>query len=170
MCRKTLVYGFGPYDEFSDNISEAIIYSLKRRNNIVTEIFETRFSRAMFLRALKLHSPDIIIGLGQHRRARRLRLERKAVNLWGKRDKPLKPISAVGPPHLFVNLRLPDTENTTITYNAGTYVCNFSMFVCLEYCQKTGSKFAYIHVPKSFDVSTATQYIRNAVQYACETA
>lgn len=166
--RKSLVYGFGPYDRYKENITEAIIGSLKSRNDsdVVTEVFETRFSRAMFLRTLRRHAPEIIIGMGQHPRARKLRLERKAVNLWGKRGKPHKPISRTGARHSFVNLRLPDTEETTITYNAGTYVCNFSMYVCLEYCRMAGGRYAFIHVPRSCEARTVASYVSNAVQHA----
>lgn len=169
MRRKILVYGFGPYAEFSENITEAILALLGDNDEIVTECFETKFSRAMFYRALERHAPEIIIGLGQHRRARKLRIERKAVNLRGRKPGPLKPIRDGGPPYLFVNLRLHDSEETTVTCDAGTYVCNFSMYVCLEYCRKTGCRFAFIHVPRRYDAAAAAGYVLKAIRQARET-
>lgn len=164
-CCKTLIYGFGPYDNFADNITESVILSLKHRHNLVTKVFDVRFSRAMFSRTLKEHTPEIIIGLGQHPRARKLRLERKAINLFGKRGEKPKLISKTCPPALFSNLRLPSTPNTTIAYNAGTYVCNFSMHICLEYSLKTGAKFGFIHVPKDYSVPRIINYLTKTIQF-----
>jgi len=116
----TFIYGFGPYDEFGWNISEAVVSALKPSRNLATEVFDTKFDRSMLLRPIKRCSPKTIIGLGQHPRARMLRLERKAVNLRAERDGLLKPIVKSGADNFFVNLRLPNTQYTTSTYDAGT--------------------------------------------------
>ena len=166
MATKALVYGFGPYEEFDRNISEAIVGSIDHAPDLIREVFDTRFSRAMFQRTLRRYSPDLIIGLGQHRSARKLRLERTALNQWGDRRPPYKSVSKTGPPRLYVNLRLPEDDYTTVAYDAGTYVCNFSMYVCLEHCATTGSRFAFIHVPKDFDVALASAYVSRAVRFA----
>jgi pyrrolidone-carboxylate peptidase len=165
MATKALLYGFGPYEEFDRNISETILGLLDPSPELVRKVFDTRFSRAMFQHSLRQHSPDVIIGLGQHRRARKLRLERKALNRWGDRQSKLRAVSKSGPPRLYVNLRLPEDENTTVTYDAGTYVCNFSMYVCLEHCITTGARFAFIHVPRDYDVALATAYVSRAVRF-----
>jgi pyrrolidone-carboxylate peptidase len=166
MATKALVYGFGPYEEFDRNISEAILELLDPSPELVREVFDTRFSRAMFQRSLRQHSPDVIIGLGQHRNARKMRLERRALNRWVDRRSTLKSVSKTGPPRLHVNLRLPEDENTAVTYNAGTYVCNFSMYVCLEHFITSGARFAFIHVPRDYDVALATAYVSKAVCFA----
>lgn len=166
MATKALVYGFGPYEEFDRNISETIVGSLDPTPNLIREVFETRFSRVMFQRALRRHSPDIIIGLGQHRSARKLRLERTAVNQWRERRSTLKSVSRTGPPRRYVNLRLPEDDNTTVAYDAGTYVCNFSMYVCLEHCVTSGARFAFIHVPMDYDAALAGTYVSRAVHFA----
>jgi pyrrolidone-carboxylate peptidase len=166
MATKALVYGFGPYEEFDWNISQAILGLLDPSPELVREVFDTRFSRFMFQRSLRQHSPDVIIGLGQHRSARKLRLERRALNQWGDRRSMLQTVSRTGPPRLYVNQRLPEDENTTVTYDAGTYVCNFSMYVCLEHCITTGARFAFIHVPRVYDVALATTYVSKAVRFA----
>jgi len=168
MPPETLVYAFKPYGEFSDNISEAIVNSLSTDDNLTTQVFDVQFSRSMFLSTLKNNIPDIIIGLGQNPRARKLQLERKALNLWSNKGKFPQPIDRNGRPHLFVNLRLPRTLNTTVTYNAGTYVCNFSMYVFLNYCLNNGSKFAFIHVPVNFNVQAAADFVMHAIQFGNE--
>ena len=166
MATKALVYGFGPYEEFDSNISETIVGSLDPMPNLVCKVFDTQFSRVMFQRTLRQHSPDIIIGLGQHRSARKLRLERSAINQRRGRRSTLKSVSKTGPPRRYVNLHLPEDDNTTVAYDAGTYVCNFSMYVCLEYCVTTGARFAFIHVPRDYDLPLATGYVSRAVRFA----
>lgn len=133
MSTKTLIYGFGPYEEFDRNISETIVRLLDSAPNLISEVFYTRFSRVMFQRILRHNSPDIIIGIEQHRSARKLRLGRRALNQWHERHSMPKSFSITGPATLYVNLRLPEDDNTTVAYDAGNYVCNFSKYVCLEY-------------------------------------
>jgi len=77
----------------------------------------------------------------------------------------LKYISRTGPPGHYVNLRLPEDENTTVTCNAGTCVCNFSMYVCLEHCVTTAASFAFIYVPRDYDVALAAAYVSKALRF-----
>jgi len=161
-----LVYGFGPYGQFEHNVTEAVVRSLRRRGDLVTAVFNVRFNRAMFLRVLKRHTPRMIIGLGQHRTAHKLRLERKAVNQMGRRGATLKPIDPRGPDARFVNLYLAETAGTTVAYDAGTYVCNFSMYLALDYCGTRGCRFAFVHIPKDYDVAAAADYLGTAIAAA----
>ena len=163
---KILIYGFGPYGGFGHNITQAILRRLGRRRGLATRVFTTRFSRGMFLTALRQHAPQIVIGLGQDRTGRKLRLERKAVNRMGRRGEVGRPIDPKGPAQLFVNLHLPETTATTVAYDAGSYVCNFSMYWMLRACRQTGCRFAFIHVPRHYDVAAATAYLRLAVRVA----
>jgi len=161
---KILVYGFGPYEGFEHNITQAVIRRLRPRRGLATEVFSTRFSRGMFLRALRRHAPDTVIGLGQHRTGRKLRLERKAVNRMGRRGEVGRPIDPKGPAQLFVNLNLPETMATTVTYDAGSYVCNFSMYWMLRACRQTGCRFAFIHIPKHYEVAAAVAYLQLVIR------
>lgn len=163
-ARKILVYAFGPYEEFADNVSEAVVAALRPQRGLVTEVFPVRFDRAMLLRGLRQHRPDIVIGLGQHRTGRKMRLERKAVNRFGPRDGPYRAISPKGPAALFANLHLPETSATRVSYDAGTYVCNFSMYLTLEYCRKRGCRFAFVHIPRHTSIGAAAAYLRSAVR------
>ena len=163
---KTLVYGFGPYEEFDSNISESIVRALAPEPGVVVEVFDVRFDRDMFVRVLERHSPDVVIGLGQRRRGHKLRIEGRAQNLWGRRGESLRRVSETGPQHLFASLRLPFDVRTTVSRDAGTYVCNFSMYVCLEYCETRGSRYGFIHVPRGYDPGAAADYLREAIQHA----
>ena len=163
---KTFVYGFGPYEEFDANISESIVSALAPEPGVVVEVFDVRFDRDMFFLVLGRHAPDVVIGLGQCRRGRKLRIEGRAQNLWGRRGEPLRRVSESGPGHLFASLRLPLDARTTVSRDAGTYVCNFSMYVCLEYCATRGSRYGFIHVPRGYDPGAAADYVREAIHHA----
>jgi len=151
---KILIYGFGPFGGYDNNVSEAVVRMLRPGRHVVTEVFPTRFSRAMFLLAMKKHAPDIIIGLGQHR------LARKAVNLRGRRGERPRSIAASGPADLPATLRLPRTVETTLAYDAGTYVCNFSMYVLSDWCNRHGCRFAFVHIPRRYPPARAAAYLR----------
>jgi pyrrolidone-carboxylate peptidase len=163
---KTLVYGFGPYEEFDANISESVVRALAPRPGVVIEVFDVRFDRDMFVSVLGRHAPDVVIGLGQCRRGRKLRIESRAQNRWGRRGEPLRRVSESGPGHLFASLRLPFDARTRASRDAGTYVCNFSMYVCLEYCATRGSQYGFIHVPRGYDPGAAADYLGEAIHHA----
>ena len=104
-------------------------------------VFPVHFRRAMFLAPVRRARPKVIIGLGQRRGGRKLRLERQAVNRRGGRGERLRPVTPFGRSRLPVTLRLPRTAGTRLSTDAGTYVCNFSMYVFLEHCRATGARF-----------------------------
>jgi pyrrolidone-carboxylate peptidase len=111
-------------------------------------MFETEFERT---------KPDVILGLGQHPRARKIRNERVARDAQGEDARTPKPISGDG--DLRMSLEIPEHELLTTTYNAGAYVCNFSMYVAEEYMRKKGGQAAFLHIPRKIDLEQATQYL-----------
>ena len=112
---RILVYGFGPYKQYRTNITETTLRNIRLPKNTTVHIFDVRFARQMFIDVFDQIQPTIIIGLGQHPRARKLRIERKTFP----RGDPKKSLTTT--------LKLPNTSDTTIAYNPGDYVCNFSM-------------------------------------------
>ena len=82
--QRILIYGFGPYQQYTSNITEVLLRSMKLPRNVFKEVFEVRFSRRMFENTFETVRPDVILGLGQHPRARKLRIERRTY----KRDHP----------------------------------------------------------------------------------
>lgn len=161
---RILVYGFKPYGHYTENVTERLIGRLPARRGIVKNVFDVRFDAAMFEQVLASTSPDVIIGLGQHPRARKLRIERKAQNRRGERGNALMPIQRDGPKTYFATLEFPQTAATTVTYDAGVYVCNFSMYVMARYCARTGARFGFIHVPKDYSVDKLVKYIERVIE------
>jgi pyrrolidone-carboxylate peptidase len=160
------VYGFGPYLNHDENVSQAIVERLRSQSEVSTEVFDVRFSRSMILDTLNAHDPAVIIGLGQHPRARKLRLEKKAVNLMQGPGGNERKIDDSGPAVRRANLVLPENKQTTITYDAGTYVCNYSMYICLEYCERQAAQFAFMHIPMNYDPRRAAGYLQRAIDLA----
>ena len=95
--RRILLYGFGPYREFRDNITAKIIKSLAPRPGLKKVIFPVRFHRGQFVNTLQRIKPDIVLGLGQSSR-RGVDVEAQAANRRRARraDQP-KRISPRGP-------------------------------------------------------------------------
>jgi pyrrolidone-carboxylate peptidase len=160
---QTFIYGFKPYGKFNENITEKIVSELPHSPNITKKIFEVEFNYEMFSSTLELHRPDLIIGLGQHPRARKLRIERKARNIYKSENQNNCRIRDLGSDYLYCNLDLPVVEGATKTYDAGTYVCNFSMYLMSEYSIKHKVKFAFLHVPVSIDETFIHRYLINII-------
>ena len=59
---------------------------------------------------------------------------------------------------------MPVNERTTITYDAGHYVCNYSMYLMSEYCENNNGKFAFIHVPEKHSVKKALDYLHRSLK------
>ena len=164
MRNNTLVYGFGPYADYSHNITVDIIKQVQRLKLAPTVIFETRFSRKMFETVLQTQRPRLVIGLGQDSRAKKIRIERKAIN-WRKSPQAKgRPISKCGAQFQYVPLKVASVPGTTITYDAGDYVCNYSMYLMCDYCQNSDNKFAFLHMPLSVNVLQATSLIGDIIE------
>jgi len=148
---RILIYGFGPYQQYTTNITEALLRDMRLPRNVFTEVFDVRFSRRMFENTFETVQPDVILGLGQHPRARKLRIERRTY----KRDHFAQA--------RFVNLSLPHTSETTVTYDAGNYVCNYSMWVSTAWCIQNNARCGFLHVPKDYSMNKLEKYVRRVI-------
>ena len=167
---KLLIYGFGPYKEHKNNITTDIIKKLKDRQNLTKIILPVTFNKTIFLDEIKRHKPSIILGMGQHPRAKKIRIERKSINQkrYSKEDE-IKQISKYGPEKHLVNLKLKKDDLSRITYNAGDYVCNYSMYIITEFCKVKGLKFAFIHIPKRYDLKQSIKFIETKIDEITQT-
>jgi len=149
---KILVYGFGPYKKWDDNITVDVLSLLEERDNLHRKVFDVEFNEDMFLDEIRSIAPDTIIGMGQHPRARKIRIERTSVNRKrnSRKEEPA-PIHLGGLEKVYVRLKIPPGPDTRVTYDAGDYVCNFSMYVIGRYCADNGIKYAFLHVPMKID-------------------
>jgi pyroglutamyl-peptidase len=163
---RILIYGFGPYRQFRNNITEKIVRALPRRSGLKKIVFPVRFHKSQFIEAVKRFSPDIVLGLGQCSRGRILRLETRAANQWrnSKLDKP-KPTVPGGPPKLSTNLKLKLARRARVSNDAGDYVCNYSMYVMLDYIKRRRLPvlYGFIHVPRVYDPKIALRVLRQAI-------
>lgn len=160
---KILVYGFKPYKHWKENITEKILRKIKPRKNLKKVIFPVEFERKVFLDRIKRYKPDIILGLGQCSRGKKIRIERKAVNLkkHNKKEKA-KIISRNKPKYLFTSLKLKKDKGSRISYNAGQYVCNFSIYVISDF-SKNKIGFAFLHIPSDYNLNKAVRFVESKI-------
>lgn len=169
---KILIYGFGPYKEWKDNFSVKTIKKIKRKN-LIKIIFPVELKKKVYLDKIKRFKPDVILGIGQDPRPRsnKIRIERKARNVWRhtKKEK-VKKISKNKPSYYFVNLKLKKAKEAWLCYNASDYACNFSMYVMMEFI-KTKNKnirYAFFHIPRNYNLKKAVRFVESKIDEAIQ--
>ena len=171
--KKILIFGFKPYGRYKTNISEIIVNKIRNKKIGKKIILPTAFDRNKIIKKLKEIKPDIILGMSQHPRARKIRIERKAKNIIKLKKEKIpenrrfsghrkskgfssesRLINKNSKSVLFTNLKIKKINGITITYNAGTYVCNFVMFIIMDHIRKNNkdTKFAFLHIPKDYSI------------------
>jgi len=160
---KILVYGFKPYKHFKENVTEEIIRKIGNRPCLRKVIVPVKFKSDYFLKRIKKIKPDIILGLGQHPRGRKIRIERKAINSKQYNKERPEIIYKNKPKYYFVNLKLKKDKNSWISYDAGKYVCNFSMYIISDFLKNKGVKFAFLHIPKNYTLKRATRFVETKI-------
>lgn len=157
---KVFLYGFQPFLQYTHNITSDIISAVKAEKLAPSYVFPVEFNREMFEEKFTAHQPEIIIGMGMMERARKIRIERKAVNLTSQGEE----ITSGGASLKQVSLKIPKTPESTITYDAGQYVCNYSMYVGSEYSESHNCSYAFLHVPMSVEVQDVVSFLRETLK------
>lgn len=163
---RILIYGFGPYRQFRDNITAKVIKRLPSDPLLKKRIFPVRFDRLQFARALDRAKPDIILGLGQSSR-RKIEVEIQAVNRQRARaSNPPKPIAAHGARRLKTTWLPRLGRETGKSKNAGDYVCNFSMYVMLDHIHRRELRipYAFIHIPHDCGSKRAAKLVAKVLR------
>jgi pyroglutamyl-peptidase len=155
---RVLIYGFGPYRQFQQNVTEKILRRLPKQRQLTKIIFPVKFHKRQFTDAIKHFTPDVILGLGQCSGGRRLRIEERAVNK--RRASPTaaaKPIVTGGAHALSTNLQLSFGRAAEQSRSAGDYVCNYSMYIMLNFLKRhrLSTPYAFIHIPHDYDKEKA---------------
>ena len=167
--KRILLYGFGPYRRFRDNITARIVKSLPRQAGLKKVVFPVRFHRGQFVEALVRFKPDIVLGLGQSAR-RRIAVESQAINRRrsGRANEP-KHISLRGPQRLKTTLSLKLGDQAGKSASAGDYVCNFSMYVMLDHIRRNDLDIPYgfVHIPHDYDEKKAAGLVEK-ILLRCE--
>jgi pyrrolidone-carboxylate peptidase len=169
MNKRILVYGFGPYRTFSDNITARILARLPRQPGLTKRVFPVRFHRQQFVDALMRSKPDIVLGLGQSSR-RRIEIESRGIN-HRRADGSVKrrALFATGPKQLATTFTVKAGRWARISRNAGDYVCNYSIYVLLREIKrrKLAVRLAFVHIPHDYDRRKARKFIRHILRQ-CE--
>jgi pyroglutamyl-peptidase len=162
---RLLIYGFGPYRQFRYNITAKIIGSLPKRPGLSTIVFPVRYHRRQFIEAIECYGPDCILGLGQSSRER-LEIESRAIN-WRRNSEtaPQRAIYKHKPKYLLTTLDVMGGREAGKSENAGDYVCNYSMYVVLDYIasKKLNIPFGFIHIPHDHDPRRATRFVEKII-------
>lgn len=159
---RLVVYGFGPYRQFRDNITARIIKSLPKQPGLKYLVIPVRFQRRQFVDLLDLYRPEIIFGLGQSSR-QRIEIESRAKNQRRPRkaDKP-RPIFLHRPRFLATTLSIKASRSVGKSKNAGDYVCNYSMYVLLDTIERRAlpTRFGFMHIPHDCDEEKARRIVQ----------
>ncbi len=162
---KILIYGFKPWGKFKENITEKVLVKIRNRKNIKKVVFNVEFNKSQFINEIVKFNPEVIIGLGQCSQGDKLRIERKAINLEkNKLKEDPKPIFKNGLQFLFSTLKIKNDNQLKMSYNAGKYVCNYSMYVIADFIKDRNIKSGFIHVPKEYNVKKATKQIEGIIK------
>lgn len=164
---RLLIYGFGPYKEFRENITQKILRRLPARKGAKQVIFPVRFQKRQFIETLKKYKPEVILGLGQTSRSKRLKIERRAVNRRREnKGEQARPIISRGRKSLATNLKFDDGRQARISSDAGDYVCNYSMYVILDHVKRhrLPTRFGFIHIPYDYNLSRVRRFIRRVAR------
>jgi pyroglutamyl-peptidase len=163
---RVLLYGFGPYKQFRDNITAQVLNTLPETDGLKKIVFPVCFDRKQFVRALQRHRPDAVLGLGQSSR-KEIEVEGRAVNRRRARkaDRP-KPISATGSRWLPTTLQIKPGRQARLSREAGDYVCNFSMYVMLSQIAraKMNIPFGFIHIPYDYELRKAERFVQRVLR------
>ncbi|BAA29685.1 206aa long hypothetical pyrrolidone-carboxylate peptidase [Pyrococcus horikoshii OT3] len=168
---KILLTGFEPFGGDDKNPTMDIVEALSERiPEVVGEILPVSFKRARekLLKVLDDVRPDITINLGLAPGRTHISVERVAVNMIDARipdndgEQPKdEPIVEGGPAAYFATIPTREIVEemkkngipAVLSYTAGTYLCNFAMYLTLHTSATKGyPKIAgFIHVPYTPD-------------------
>ncbi|MBU1118471.1 hypothetical protein KKH43_01155 [Patescibacteria group bacterium] len=159
--KRIFLYGFKPYRKHTTNITEEIVHAFSRESHIDTHVFDVTFKKNNFLDAYIKYTPDVIVGLGQFSRGNTVRVERKAYNIFriNPQDRPTK-IVKEGASFIFSTLQMTVPESGRRSYYAGEYVCNYSMYIFLDYLKKEPVQYGFMHIPQSINTRKAVSTVR----------
>ena len=164
--QKILLTGFEKFHTASSNPTQAIVEELERSNipGLTTAVLPVEFSRSwqILKELIDSNNPNIVIALGQAEGRNQITPEKIAINLDNARipdnagNSPInQPIVNGGADGLFSTLpldlyveKLKQADiPASISYSAGTYVCNHLFYALQNYCKDKEIQSGFIHVP-----------------------
>lgn len=169
MSKKILITAFEPFRDYKENITEKVLRKIKDSEGIYKRLLPVRFEKDIFTTPLKEINPGIVIALGQYPRGNKIRIERKAVNQKGdEKSDPIKKITKNGEDVLYCTLKIKPDQISRVTYDAGKYVCNFSMYTSLDFLKTNSVKYCFLHIPKDMYVDTVVGWLEKKIKFLRE--
>lgn len=159
MKNKVLVYAFASWGKNNTNISEQILNQLDLPVDKI--VLPVSFNKQVYSDILNKGYTHII-GLGQHNTGSLIRIEQIANNIYGSKSNGYQTIES-RPTTLQVDLQLIPTSHSILTYDAGKFVCNYSMYTILREKRKD-QQFAFLHIPKSINLYDATIHVEEILK------
>jgi pyrrolidone-carboxylate peptidase len=158
---RLLVYGFGPYRQYRDNITARIIEALEKQAGVRKFVMPVRFRRRQFVELLERFQVEMILGLGQSSR-RRIEVESRARNQRrARKGDKARPIFRHRPQFLPTTLTIKAGKSVGNSKNAGDFVCNYSMYALLEAIARRGlpTRLGFVHVPHDYNEKKACRIV-----------
>jgi pyroglutamyl-peptidase len=162
---RLLVYGFGPYRQFRDNITARIIHALAKQAGVRKFVIPVRFQRRQFVELLERFQPEMILGLGQSSR-RRIEVESRAKNRRrARKGDKARPIFRHQPQFFPTTLTIKAGRSVGKSKNAGDFVCNYSMYLLLDAIARRArpTRFGFVHIPHDYDEKKARRIVEQIV-------
>ena len=164
--RKLLVTGFEPFHKATTNPTKDIVQILETENieGLTTAVLPVEFGRSwqILKELIETHKPEIVISLGQAEGRSQITPEKIAINLDNARipdnagNSPInKAIVSGAPDGIFSTLPIEDYVETlkaadipaSISFSAGTYVCNHLFYLLQHHCKDKDIRSGFIHLP-----------------------
>ena len=164
--RKLLLTGFEPFHKANTNPTKDIVQILDGENikGLTTAVLPVEFGRSwqILKELIETHKPEIVISLGQAEGRSQIMPEKIAINLDNARipdnagNSPVNMAIVSGAPDgIFSTLPIDNYVETlkaadipaSISFSAGTYVCNHLFYSLQHYCKDKDIKSGFIHVP-----------------------
>lgn len=166
MLERTLVTGFGPFQDVADNPSAVLAEGCGRRYQILDVSYD---GVEDFIFHLDPSTFDRLLLLGVASKRTHVSPELFARNQYGKqidvcgrertgvieRDAPLLIRGSLWNEVVVADMAVRHLHSVRVSMDAGTYLCNFTYFKCLQAfpCKKVG----FLHVPPFAAVPEAKQ-------------
>lgn len=164
--KRVLVTGFEPFHKASANPTKEIVQILESEKipGLTTFVLPVEFGKSskLLIDLIEKQKPEIVIALGQAEGRSQITPEKIAINLDNARipdnagNSPVnQSIVSGGADGLFSTLPIDSYVEklkqadipASISYSAGTYVCNHLFYALQNYCKDKEIQSGFIHVP-----------------------
>lgn len=154
MNRKYLVYTF----TVKKNLTYKLLRGLEHKDTSKIFMLGQKGVVRLVEQILKNHYP-YILGLGDFRKnAKRIRVEEKFINRYGKSK-----IINSGPKYYYATWKILLGENMCLSPKTSNGPCNRSACLVADTIKKNrlNAKFAFIHIPKDSNIKEAQNLLKN---------